>query len=167
LSTSPPFVEGEIVDAEVTSAHPFGLYCQARGTKVLVRITDLSHLISVNSAAQFAAPGDRLAVQIIDVSDDGQAPIGSVKGAFPDGDPARGDWLRVGSEFDAEVVRPVEDSSRCDGRPGYLVRLRPGAYALLCGREIDLRPGDTCRVHVAELSEDKRLVRLAPVGRAA
>ena len=167
MSTFPPFVEGEIVDVEVTKAHPFGFFCQARGAQILVRITDLSHLISVDSAAQFAAPGDRLVVQIISLSDGSQTPIGSVKGAHPEGDPARGDGLHVGAEFDAEVVRPVEDAVRCAGQPGYLITLRPGAYALLCGRENDLQPGDTCRVCVAEMSEDRRLMRVVPVGRAA
>ena len=161
-----PFTEGEIVEVEVTSTHPFGFYGRSRGAQVLVRITDLSHLISVNSAAQFAVPGDRLAVRIVDVSDDSQAPVGSVKAAHPEGDPALGDWLHVGAEFDAEVVRPVADASRCEGEPGYLVTLRPGAYALLCGPEPGLSTGDMCRVRVTELSDDKRLVRLAPVGRA-
>ena len=150
----------------MTSAHTFGFYGRSRGAQVLVRITDLSHLISVNSAAQFAAPGDRLAVRILDVSDDSQAPVGSVKAAHPEGDPTTGDWLLVGAEFDAEVIRPVSNASRCAGEMGYLVALRPGAYALLCGSKLNLSPGDSCRVRVAEMSDDKRLVQLAPVGRA-
>ena len=155
----------------MTSAHTFGFFGQSRGAQVLVRITDLSHLISVNSAAQFAAPGDHLAVRILDVSDDSQAPVGSVKAAHPEGDPATGDWLHVGAEFDAEVVRPVADALRCEGEPGYLVALRPGAYALLCGSELNLSPGSACRVRVTEMSEDKsdlsRLCRIPGLGYAA
>ena len=161
MSSTYPFSVGEIVDLDVESAHHFGLFCRCGGVLVLLRIVDLSYLVSVNSATQFAAPGDRLTARIVWVGDGTEKPVASIPSAYPENDPSTSGWLREGQVYSATVVRAVKDAVRCDGRSGYLVMLRPGAYALLCGEGITLRVGEICRVRAADVGDDMRYVRLA------
>ncbi len=132
----------------------------------MVLIVELSHIPSVNSATQYAAPGDRFEARITWLGDETRPPHASVKALHPENDPWDGPWrLGVGDEYEAEVMRAVAESVRCGGGPGYLVALRPGASAILCGPVGLVEPGERRRVRVTEVDARSRGVRLERASR--
>lgn len=149
---------GDILDVEVQSVTTFGLYCRAGHEDVLVLIPETSWIASYCSCHQFAEPGDRFRVQVLHTDAMSGKVSASIKALYPDPWPAG--WLEVGTEHRARVVRFIESSDRCDGRPATLLELFPGAYAVLCG-ESKVPRGRSCTVTVVASDFSKRAVRVA------
>jgi predicted RNA-binding protein with RPS1 domain len=154
----PMLAAGQIVEVEVETVAPFGLFCRYEGQEVLVLIPETSWIASFNSSLQFADPGDRLTVKVTGVDADRRKVSASVKAVHPD--PWPGDLLAPGSKHRARVVRFVERADRCGDGPGYLLEILPGAYVMLCGGPA-LEKGQTCAVTVVQSDFPMRAVRVA------
>ncbi len=151
---------GGVIDVEVARVEVFGLFCRAGAQEVLVLIPDISWIASFCSCRQFATPGDRLTVQILNVDAERGQVAASVRALHPD--PWPSGRLAVGTLHQARVVRYIESADRCRNGPGYLLELLPGAYAVLCGAML-LENGQVCSVTVTASDFSMRAVRVAPV----
>ena len=148
---------GEVLDVEVLSVAPFGLFCRAEGQDVLVLIPETSWIASFCSCQQFAEPGDRFRVQVLHADVESGKVSASIRALYQD--PWPYGWLAPGTEHRARVVRFIESADRCGDRPGYLLELMPGAYVVLCGSESE--SGQYCAVTVISSDFSKRAVRVA------
>ena len=150
---------GDIVTAEVQAVHVFGMLCVYDRQEIQVLITEISWIASFNSCVQFASPGDQLRVKIIHVDAAGGRIAGTIKGMYAD--PWESNQFEVGTVFLSKVIRRVDQADRCDGLPGYLVELMPGAYAMLCAQHISLKVGETCSVILTEVDRQRHAVRIS------
>lgn len=149
---------GDILNVEVQSTAPFGLFCRAGEQEVLVLIPETSWIASYCSCQQFAGPGDRLRVQVLHADAKSGKVSASIRALYPD--PWPFGWLAPGTEHRARVVRFIESADRCGDGPGYLLELMPGAYVVLCGGP-RLESGQNCTVTVVASDFSKRAVRVA------
>jgi hypothetical protein len=157
-----PLTAGEVVQATVTAVRTFGIFFDCRGHEVLVLIPETSWTACYASCDQIAQPGDQFPVKILRPVDGREQYVGSMKAAFPDSDPWSGGWeLRAGQTLQVRVVRRVEHADRCNGGPGYLLELRPAAYAMFCAADLTrLAVGDTCDVVVTAVNATGRFLRV-------
>lgn len=157
-----PLTTGEVVRATVTAVRTFGIFFDCRGYEVLVLIPETSWTACYASCDEIARPGDQFPVNVLRPVEGREQYVGSLKAAFPDSDPWSGGWeLRAGQTLPAWVVRRVEHADRCGGGPGYLLELRPAAYAMLCAADgLRLIVGDTRDVVVTAVSAAGRVVRV-------
>lgn len=156
---------GDIVTAEVLTVRGFGIFCSYDQQKILVLIPEISWIASFNSCEQFASPGDRLQVKIIRTDTKRGQIAGTIKGMYAD--PWESNQFEVGTIFASTVIRHIDQADRCDGQPGYLVELMPGAYTMLCARTISLKVGETCSVIVKEVHRQRHAVRVSLVAEAS
>lgn len=152
-------VSGDIVTAEVLAVRVFGMFCMYDRQEIQVLIPEISWIASFNSCEQFASVGDLLQVEIIHVDAAGGRIAGTIKGMYAD--PWESNQFEVGTVFSSKVIRRVDQADRCDGRPGYLVELMPGAYAMLCSQNISLTPGERCSVIVNAVNRRQHAVRIS------
>ena len=147
---------GEIVQVEVASTHAFGLFCHRESEQVLVVIPETSWIASFNSCEQFADPGDRFNVVILNVDQGSGRIAGSIRQAAPN--PWKAGSFRVGQVCEARVARFVPRADRCGDQPAYLVELLPGAYAMLCASGITLTKGQLCQVLIQSVDQSRSAV---------
>lgn len=152
-------VSGDTVTAEVLAVRVFGIFCAYDKQEIQVLIPDISWIASFNSCTQFASPGDQLQVKIIHVDAAGGRIAGTIKGMYAD--PWESNQLEVGTIFSSKVIRRVDQANRCNERPGYLVELMPGAYAVLCAKNSSLTPGEHCSVIVNAVNRRQHAVRIS------
>lgn len=149
---------GDILDVEVQTVAIFGLFCRAGDQEVLVLIPETSWIASYCSCQQFAAPGDRLRVQVLNVDTASGTSAASIKALHPN--PWPSGLLAPGTVHQARVVRPIESADRCGNGPGHLLELLPGAYAVLCGGQ-PVESNRTCRVTIVASDSSTRSVQVA------
>jgi predicted RNA-binding protein with RPS1 domain len=149
---------GQIIDVEVRSVAVFGLFCAWEGQEILVLIPETSWIASCNSCLQLADPGDHLAVKVVHVDSETGKVSASIRAAHPD--PWRNGLLAAGLEHQARVVRYVDKADRCEGNPGYLIELLPGAYAMLRADGLSFRKNQSCVVRVCKSDESKHAVEV-------
>jgi predicted RNA-binding protein with RPS1 domain len=149
---------GQIVEVEVTKSEVFGLFCHYQGDELLVLIPEISWTASFCSCKQVAVPGDRITVKIIHTDSASGKISASMKAIYPD--PWADGRLVAGNRYDARVVRRVEQADRCDNRPGYLMELFPGAYAMWCAEGVSLESNQRCEVVIQEANFSRRSVKL-------
>ena len=150
---------GDIVTAEVQAVHVFGMFCVYDRQEIQVLIPEISWIASFNSCVQFASPGDQLQVKIIHIDAAGGRIAGTIKRMYAD--PWESNPLEVGTIFSSKVIRRVDQADRCNERPGYLVELMPGAYAMLCAQHISLKVGETCSVILTEVDRQRHAVSIS------
>jgi predicted RNA-binding protein with RPS1 domain len=150
---------GQIVEVEVHTVAVFGVFCHYKGEDVLVLIPETSWIASYCSCEQFAEPGDRLLIKIIHVDQATGKVAGSIKELYPN--PWEAGQLAPGTDHQSRVVRYVREADRCNDRPGYLIELLPGAYAMLCAAGLSLTKNQRCTVTVSESDPFKRAVKVA------
>ena len=165
-----PLTPGEVVRATARSVRPFGIFFECRGHDLLVLIPETSWTACYAGCEEIARPGDQFAVKVLRAVGGSDQYVGSMRDAYPDSDPWCGRWtLRAGQVVPAKVVRAVERADRCGGREGYLLELRPAAYAMLCAAAdaadaADAAPplevGQTREVVVTEANPHRRDVRV-------
>ncbi|MEZ6040049.1 MAG: hypothetical protein R3C20_06060 [Planctomycetaceae bacterium] len=144
---------GDIVTVDVVSPQVFGVFCRHGSDDMLVVIPQTSWIASFNSCFQFAEPGDRLTVRIRHVDPATGKIAASVKDVHPD--PWETGKIVIGAQYEARVVRFVETADRCDGKPGYLIELLPGSYAMIPAKSHKHLSGDIVKVRI--LAADIRL----------
>ena len=168
-----PFSVGDVLSATVVRAEVYGLWLEYEGHKMLLKIPDTSWIASFNSCRQFAAPGDRLDVKVLAIDRESGAVSASHKLLYPEVHPLDAESrLSFEEVIEARVVRYVEEADRCDGRPSYLVEVRPGAYCMLCAHYLDaeLEVGSYVRVWVERMTATRRGygdVWVSPAGKSA
>jgi len=150
---------GDVFEMEVESVRGFGVYGTREGYTVLVLIPDVSWIASFASCEQIASPGDSMTVKILGVNPQERLAAASMKALHPDPwqEPSQ---LLAGSTVEGTVVRYVQSADRCDGRPGYLVSVAPGAYAMLCDNGADLNVGDKCSIRIVAARPHRRAVEV-------
>lgn len=141
---------GDIVTAEVTSTHVFGVFCRFGSDEMLVVVYETSWIAAFNSCLQFAEPGDRLTVKIRNIDTARGKVAASVRDLYPN--PWATGEIVVGASYDARVVRYVESADRCNDQPGYLIELLPGSFAMIPAATRSLLPDE--RVFVKVVSAD-------------
>jgi len=149
---------GDVIEGEVRTVAVFGVFCRCGEQEVLVRIPETSWVASFCSCEQFAEPGDRLTVKIIHVDERTGKIAASIKALFPD--PWASGELAAGTEHLASVVRYVEKADRCVDRPGYLIEMVPGAYAMLCANGVSFKVGQRVSVVIRDSDFSSRAVRV-------
>ena len=151
---------GTVVTATVTRVEVYGVFTEYRGCEILVLIPETSWIASFASCDQFASVGDLLRVRVIAAASGRYS--GSVREVYPESNPWDGKSpLHEGETIRARVVRRVQAADRCKGKPGLLMELRPGAYAMLCEPLGDLTPGSTCDVRIEHVTEGRHAVKIA------
>ena len=128
----------------------FGAFC----------IPETSCVASYCSCDQFTAPGDRLRVKVLHIDPGTGQVSATIQGLYQN--PWADGRLAPGSEHRARVVRYVEAADRCEGGPGWLLELVPGAFVMLCGGGRTLERGQEVRVVIRESDVTKRAVTIAP-----
>jgi hypothetical protein len=154
MSLSP----GQVVRARVTQVAVFGLFMDFRGHAILVLIPETSWTACYASCAEIADVGDEFDVSILKWVEERNQYAGSIRAVHPESDPWSGGWsLHAGDRLRATVVRSVDRADRCGDRPGYLLRLRPAAYAMVCKRtEGEWQVGRDCEVTVTAVNLHRR-----------
>ena len=152
---------GEIVEGRVKKAAVFGLFCEVGDSEFLVLIPDLSWIASFCSAELFAAPGDSIRAKILAVDEESNKVAASVRAMHPD--PWKQKVLSKGEIHQGRVYRHVPCADRCDGKPGYLIEVVPGAFAMLCHWHKPLEIGRDCEVEIVDSSYEARAVKLRQV----
>jgi len=150
---------GDIIDVEVQSVREFGIFCRFGNDTIVVLIPDVSWIASFNSCEQFAVVGDVLTVKVQLVNHEKGAIGASIKGLNPN--PWEADQLRPGDEHEVRVVRIVANADRCQGNPGYLIELLPGAFAMLCANDSALEVGQQCTVSIIRVDQHRHAVTVA------
>lgn len=105
-------VAGEVVEVEVRNVEVFGIFCSHHDQEILVLIPDISWVACFNSCRQFAEPGDRFFVKILNVDSNTGKVAASLKALHPD--PWVAGLLKLGAIHRARVVRRVEKADRCN-----------------------------------------------------
>lgn len=136
----------DIVECEIVRVEVYGIYCRYEDLEILVLIPETSWIASFSSCKDFAQPGDYIRVKILNISTDASEIAATIKGCYPN--PWESSALSVGEVMSGRVVRRIENSNRCENRPGYLVEILPGSYCVLCEDENSLSPSDTVNVRI-------------------
>jgi len=137
---------GDIIDVQVQRVEVFGIFCRHENETILLLIPETSWIASFCSCEQFADPGDWLTVKIKHVDHESRKIAASIRELHPN--PWEAGQLQPGDEYKARMVRYVPKADRCNGQPGYLIEVLPGAYAMLRANGITLAPNQQCTVSV-------------------
>jgi hypothetical protein len=150
---------GDIISAVVTNTANYGMFLRHGDDAILVLIPETSWTACYASCHQLADVGDEFEIVIVAVGADGRI-AGSLRAWHPTSDPWSGAWqLKVGDCIDAKVARIVTSADRCNRGKGYLLELRPAAYAMLCADGLpELLNGQRCKVRVSDIDESRHAI---------
>lgn len=150
---------GDRVEATVTEVAIYGLHCLTEhDDPALLLIPYISWIPSFCSCQQFASVGDIVEAEVRFIDSE------SGKIALTHRDLYANPWevglISKGARFNAIAFRHVPSADRCGGDPALLVRLVPGAYAMLCGEHTSISLGSTLPVSIAEVDLHRRAVEI-------
>ncbi len=149
----------EVITIEIVSVQVYGLFGKYQDYSILVRIPDTSWIASYCSCEQIASPGDFVKVKILHIDSKDKKASASIRAIYPDPweNPKK---LIRNSKIEGTIIRYVKNADRCNGKPGYLVSIEPGAYAMLCDTGTKMKTGDKCWIILSDVISDKRAVEI-------
>jgi len=152
---------GDIIRAKVYKTTHFGIFFQYAEHYLLVLIPETSWTSCYASCDQLAKPGDEFDIVVIHDVGDGRF-AASLKAMHPESDPWSGAWkVSVGDRITAKVARVVDAADRCNGGKGYLLELKPAAYAMLCTEvSFKLQKGQLCEVVVTQVDDSRQAIHV-------
>jgi len=152
---------GDIIRAKVFKTAHFGVFFQHAEHYLLVLIPETSWTTCYANCDQLGEPSDEF--DIIVTHDGGEGRFAaSLKAVHPESDPWSGAWkVSVGDRLTAKVARVVDAADRCNGGKGYLLELKPAAYAMLCAdAKFELQKGQICEVVVIQVDDSRHAIHV-------
>jgi hypothetical protein len=126
---------GQVVRARVTRTAEPALFLGFRGHEIVIPLRDVSWTTCCLNCELFAEVGDEFDVKVFRWVEEKGVYLGGIRHAQPGSRLRPGPWQpAVGDVIRARVIRPVEVwyHTCYGGRQGYLIELRPAAYAIYC-----------------------------------
>ncbi len=151
---------GDILTVTAEVVEVYGVHCVTEDSRpALLLIPYTSWIASFCSCKQFAEPGDKIKAAVRFIHPKSESIALTHCEVYED--PWANQRFVVGATFDAVAMRRVENADRCDDGPALLVRILPGAYAMLCGENSDISMGQSLSVILTEVDQRNWSVRIA------